>query len=636
MTKEKEYFSYQNLAELVNLDEHITFAESMMNAYEWSDDVQAELLEKLQQIKAKQADKLLNISIIGEFSTGKSTFINALMRSEILSTSSLQGTTAACTIMEYSENYSISLEYKNGQKKNFQFGSLEELRAKLEFYTTDYEEAQKIETVRVYLPSEQLKNGFRIIDTPGTNATVAWHEDVTRKTLQEVSDISLILTSADKQLPDTFCHFIEENIKDILPQCVFIVTKIDTIRAKEQKRVVDYVKLKVRQRFEIEEPIVFAYSSQKVLEHCTEGEKSDSNVLKESYENEKKIFSYTAKYRMIALTKKLIGMTDNMYNSISSHMVAMKQERENELEILQNSKQANLNEFVETQKDMCVGYFIDVVNEKLDDLKEALQEEINTCCLAIDMAIDEKTSASSVLEFIKEDLSSFCNYMSGEMVSETTSNIYDEIYDEYEEQILEFQNDFEEYFKNMDLLEITFEKNEQPRPSAPDVSFADFADVAHYVANEIEKDNVALGGGAAAGAAIGTMLLPGIGTLLGAAAGAFGGLAAFGGASIDEIISTAKEKLSDPVFDYFVNSAQQIMDSVIDYAQTLSDQLGMEMDNYLWEYKEEVDRRIAKEELAETELQSKISAIQSDLQSIKDRKDKINSIQNHLGELSPA
>ena len=42
--------------------------------------------EKLQAIRARSEDPFLNLAVIGDFSSGKSTFLNALMRRELLAT----------------------------------------------------------------------------------------------------------------------------------------------------------------------------------------------------------------------------------------------------------------------------------------------------------------------------------------------------------------------------------------------------------------------------------------------------------------------------------------------------------------------------------------------------------------------
>lgn len=81
---------------------------------------------------------MLNLSVVGEFGTGKSTFINAMLRHDnFLVSSALQGTTVAATIIEHSEKYGISLTYTNGKKMSRNYHSIDQLKSALISFTTD-------------------------------------------------------------------------------------------------------------------------------------------------------------------------------------------------------------------------------------------------------------------------------------------------------------------------------------------------------------------------------------------------------------------------------------------------------------------------------------------------------------------
>ena len=94
------YFSWDNLDELAGLEHHLGFAGEMIGKYQWEPGTRERFQRLLDRIREKQRDKQLNLSVIGEFSTGKSTLINALLRMELLASSALQGTTAACRTAE--------------------------------------------------------------------------------------------------------------------------------------------------------------------------------------------------------------------------------------------------------------------------------------------------------------------------------------------------------------------------------------------------------------------------------------------------------------------------------------------------------------------------------------------------------
>lgn len=264
-----DYFSMDNIGRLSRADEHLSFVEGIMEKYQHVGNTDRDwyhICQQIQLIRRKKNDRKLNLSVIGEFSTGKSTFINALLRRELLVSSALQGTTVASTVIDYSEKYEIELEYLDGRAgKKISYNSFWEQRKGLESFTTVSSVARLLKSVKVFLPADILKNEFRIIDTPGTNVTEAWHEDVTVRTLKEESDLSIILMSAEKPVPDTMIEFIRKNLESILPQCVFVVTKLDLIRLRERERQLAYIKMKLEEKLEIQDAVVLPYVSPMVL-----------------------------------------------------------------------------------------------------------------------------------------------------------------------------------------------------------------------------------------------------------------------------------------------------------------------------------------------------------------------------------
>lgn len=286
-TQNTDYFSADNLGRLSRVDEHLAFVEGISEKYmgriptdvtSAGGDVRQitlirkqklswnEIHQQISFIRKKKNDKKLNISVIGEFSTGKSTFINALLRKELLASSALQGTTVASTVIDYSEGYEIELEYLDGRPgEELRYSCFQELRKGLERFTTDSSVARLLKSVNVFLPADILKNDFRIIDTPGTNVTEAWHEDVTVRALKEKSDLSIILTSAEKPVPNTMLGFVKKHLESILPQCVFVVTKLDLIRPRERNRQLAYIKMKLEEELEIRDAVALPYISPMVL-----------------------------------------------------------------------------------------------------------------------------------------------------------------------------------------------------------------------------------------------------------------------------------------------------------------------------------------------------------------------------------
>ena len=134
---EDNYFSWRNISEMADIDSHIVFASTLMGKYDWEEATKYNLQKQLATIIEKQNDKKLNISVIGEFSTGKSSFINSFVGYELLAVNVIQGTTVAITIIEYSEVFSITLTDFSGRSSKKVYKSIDSLRQQLHIYTTD-------------------------------------------------------------------------------------------------------------------------------------------------------------------------------------------------------------------------------------------------------------------------------------------------------------------------------------------------------------------------------------------------------------------------------------------------------------------------------------------------------------------
>lgn len=95
-----------------NYDDHIQFAENVIARSQLPRSQRGELHQLIQRIQQRQNDPNLYLAVIGEFSSGKSTFVNALIRDNLLKTSALV-TTAAATRLIYGKNIDAKVHFAN-------------------------------------------------------------------------------------------------------------------------------------------------------------------------------------------------------------------------------------------------------------------------------------------------------------------------------------------------------------------------------------------------------------------------------------------------------------------------------------------------------------------------------------------
>ncbi len=203
-------------------------------------DVSAEDLRRFREAR-EQLNGLFLLVIAGEFNSGKSSFINALLGERVLP-EGVTPTTDRINILRHGSEVSEHL---------------------LEAYLLE----------RTH-PAEVLRE-INIVDTPGTNAIIRRHEELTRDFVPR-SDLVLFVTSADRPFTESERAFLEQ-IREWGKKIVFIVNKIDILtRPQERDEVLRYVQENAASLIG-EAPQLFAVSARQALEARENGSSSASD-----------------------------------------------------------------------------------------------------------------------------------------------------------------------------------------------------------------------------------------------------------------------------------------------------------------------------------------------------------------------
>ena len=630
----ENYFSWDNLSEMADIQSHITYATTVLNKYNWDDSVKRSLKKQVDTIVAKQNDKVLNISVIGEFSTGKSSFINALVGHELLAVNVLQGTTVAITIIEYGTSYSISLVDNNGNPTTTEYKNINYLSSALQHYTTDPSYADTINHVRVTLPSDILKNGFRIIDTPGTNSMEQWHEEITRRAIHEISDMSIILVDASRPMPETLTGFIDKTLGNSVKDCLFVANKIDIIRPRERSGMVKFIQKKIDIAFDIEEAEVLPFASVALTNLFSKDVVQVDNESKQmTLDSLQSIFSFTAQKRIKAQARKLLLLIDNMYDSLTANINHVAQQHQNELKNLEQSKQTDFRPFIAQQIALRQQHFIASAQEKRRTADIETDKIVDTAISNIYSKIDSHTQATldSLSKYIKEGKLTTDIKAEGAQMAALIEKKFNQLKPLFKRQLTEFQTDFEQEFTRLKVLPVKFNVTPKEVNVAHSTHSANIGPVASLISDELSKENWAFGGGAAAGAAIGAMFGGPIGALLGGAIGFVAG----GGAAPDanEVKQKVKSKLSIPLRSYFRSICNDCMSNYSTYINDVTRSIEVEINRYYTTYNAEIQRRIDQWKANHYKILANIQRTKIEIADINNRKSLIQNIITRLNNL---
>ena len=176
----------------------------------------------------RQLDELFLLVVVGEFNSGKTAVINALLGQPLLE----EGVTPTTTRIHL---------IRQGAPGKTALGE---------------------DQVLVTLPVDFL-SAMTIVDTPGTNAVIRRHEAITDHFVPR-SDLVLFVTSADRPFTESERSFLER-IRDWGKKVVLVINKVDILEKEEEiAKVKDFVRENAKLLLEVV-PETFALSARGAL-----------------------------------------------------------------------------------------------------------------------------------------------------------------------------------------------------------------------------------------------------------------------------------------------------------------------------------------------------------------------------------
>ena len=213
----------ENLLGLIKKSEY-TFLDDNMSASK-------ELEEELSKL-AVRANEPMKVAITGQFSSGKSTFLNALLSKNILPTG-ITPVTSKVNYIKYGDELKICIRYKDGRDE---YQSVENIAN----FTDQREVVQEIEYLTLFVPLELLKD-IVFVDTPGLNSQANSDTTTTQKVLKEVDGI-IWLSLIDNAGKMSEAKVLDEYLNEYQNKSLCVLNQKDKFTSKQVSQTTSHIK----------------------------------------------------------------------------------------------------------------------------------------------------------------------------------------------------------------------------------------------------------------------------------------------------------------------------------------------------------------------------------------------------------
>ncbi|MEA1918923.1 MAG: dynamin family protein [Campylobacterota bacterium] len=174
----------------------------------------------------------MEIAIVGQFSSGKSTFLNALLSKDVLPTGIIP-VTSKVNFINYAQEYKLKVSYHNGANE---YHSLETIAQ----FTDQRHAIEEIKYLTLYAPMDILKE-ISFVDTPGLNSLSLNDTQVTKKILRDVDGI-IWLTLIDNAGKESEAEVLKEYLGNFKDKSLCVLNQKDKFTPEQVETTLSYIK----------------------------------------------------------------------------------------------------------------------------------------------------------------------------------------------------------------------------------------------------------------------------------------------------------------------------------------------------------------------------------------------------------
>ena len=622
---------------MVDIKKQLDFFKSLSDAYHIENIRQA--VDNLQE---KAEDKSLYLAVVGEFSSGKSTFINALIGRRILKEAVMPTTACATYIAKGTVEIEIGVIFDKKKfhvyerdlttlntyirkKYNISISGTQHL---IDILTSEQSVASDVKALFLSIPNISIPDNIVIIDTPGFNPgdlSVKNHFEVTKDVVENHADAALVLMPSDQPFSNSVKVFLQNHLHKYLHRCVYVLTMGDHKSNNERIELLDFVKNRLKRDFKLEEPKVYCESAITTLPvvKIPENMKVDWGMWQSEFKSFKQyVWNLLTHQKELIISEHLHNLVLDISKEMQNSLLVKQVELEEQKKRIDKSRVSHIDSLT-TQLALKAK---NNITNTITKTKDKLDAEIRTrksACLSFARTKLTRSNAFKFHQEVEPLIASDAKIRSSNALLKVNELISTIVKVSVDTNIAEMQKEFTRHYSMFPTLQMKDKGIEMKinKIKLPEIEFSSTNQIVSET-NEKGGGNIIGGvaGGAAAGATIGS-IVPIIGTGFGALVGGIAGFF-FGGSQIDELRNDAypsvKSSMEREIDNYFNSVKTKIKDKLSDRKQQIDKAIDDYSKKHVTEYGDAVERLILQQEHDSKIAQDNINSLKNHIRSLED------------------
>lgn len=639
--------------ELLRLESQLMFAAKEVERHQWSPSVRDTLMRNLTDVRRRLKDDCVNISVVGQFSSGKSSFINALLGLDLLSMDEMPDTTLVPVVLTYAPTPIYQEISKNATTrpetmtmaqlterlkcvvaKDIRVEDFPDMDAYMERFYAERANALRraadIVQINVGIPSEFLRKGFRVIDTPGLASGNPRCAEFARK-FMAITDTSIIVAEAMRPLTLDTRKILDDIIGERIKHCMVVFTRYDMVTPSRRDKVRQFQEASTRAAFGLtpQQMPIFMTVPPTVLAAAKGSRFGDEHdeMLALTRRSLQALEAEAVNRRKVIIAGALQTLFGTLYDNLGSNISILKQHCSERLEHLMKSRSKPLDPFIRQQHQRLEA----LLKSQGAILKYELVKELNKEIILISQRCHKKVfveqdTVKKLQNYLKAYFPNFLKYQLGGLrkIGDDKINAYFKIIRKLITE--DFEKAVKTEFERLDIIPMEIEMK-LTETTIDHSSITDKTSIMSSIVGERRKQDNKEISMSVIGGVIGTFIAPGIGSAIGAGVGfLFGSTGDSGKGGIEgarELLKANYESSMKLILDdYKMNIIKQVEIIMQDTAREMLQHI----DRYGIRYRESIDAKIRREESEQQETRRQLVMLTQELTEIKRHKTELEEI----------